>query len=234
MRSYPVLYVLDANGQFGTVTEIARGLALFDESILQLVIVGIGYPVGVYWNSIPHRSLDLTPTEDAAWEAETAARYPKALGSDGGPNFLRFIRDELVPFIDSEYRTLATDRGLYGFSLGGLFVLHAMLDRPNLFQRYIAGSPLVGWDSGVTFAYEEAFARENTTLSARLFLSVGTDEPEELLVQPFRRLVGVLRRRAYEGLDWTVHFFDGETHDAAVPGTISRGLRAVYDPPAHQ
>ena len=229
-----MLYVLDANGQFGTVTETARGLALFDESIPQLVIVGIGYPVGVYWNSIPHRSLDLTPTKDAAWEAETEARYPKPLGSGGGLDFLRFISDELVPFIDGQYRTVATDRGLDGFSLGGLFVLNAMLDRPNLFQRYIAGSPSLWWDNGVTFTHEETFAGENRTLPARLFLSVGTDESEERMVRPLRRLVDMLERRAYEGLDWTVHFFEGETHDSAVPGTISRGLRAVYDPPAQQ
>ncbi len=155
------------------MTETVRALALFDQSIPQLIVVGVGYPVGVYWNAIPHRSLDLTPTKDAVWEAETAKHVLKPLGSGGAPDFLRFISDELIPLIDSEYRTITTDRGLYGFSLGGLFVLNAMLDRPGLFQRYIAGSPFVGWDNGVTFTYEEAFAREHTALPARLFLSVG-------------------------------------------------------------
>ncbi len=92
----------------------------------------------------------------------------------------------------------------------------------------------MGWDNGVTFTYEDAFAREHTALPARLVLSVGADEPRELLVEPLRRLVGILERRAYEGLEWSVHFFAGETHDSAVPGTISRGLKAVYDPPSQE
>ena len=64
---YPVLFVLDANGQFGTVTETVRALALIEQSIPQVIVVGIGYPVGVYWNAIAPRELDLSPTEDAAF-----------------------------------------------------------------------------------------------------------------------------------------------------------------------
>ena len=236
-RSYPVLYILDANGQFGTVTEAVRALALIEQSIPQMIVVGIGYPVGVYWNAIPQRSIDLSPTKDAAWEAENAAtntRFPRALGSGGAPDFLRFISDELMPFIEHEYRTVPSDRGLYGFSRGGLFALYAMFHRPTLFQRYIAGSPSLWWDDGVTFRYEETFAREYSSLPARLFLSVGTDEPHERMVQPLRRFVDILEQRTYEGLTWSVHYFEGETHDSAVPGTISRGLKAVYDPPVQQ
>ena len=72
-ETYPVLFVLDANGQFGTMTETVRALAMIEQSIPQMVIVGIGYPVGVYWNAIALRSVDLTPTRDTTWEADTRA-----------------------------------------------------------------------------------------------------------------------------------------------------------------
>ena len=87
---------------FGTVTEAVRALALIEQSIPQMIVVGIGYPVGVYWNAIPQRSIDRSPTKDATWEAENAAsytRFPRALGSGGAPDFLRFISDELMPFV---------------------------------------------------------------------------------------------------------------------------------------
>ena len=67
-----------------------------------------------------------------------------------------------MPFIDEEYRTVQTDRGLYGFSMGGLFTVYTMLHHPDLFQRYIAGSPSLWWNDGITFTYEETFAREHS------------------------------------------------------------------------
>lgn len=234
-ETYPVLFVLDANGQFGTVTETVRALGLIEQSIPQVIVVGIGYPVGVYWNAIALRSVDLTPTKDAAWEADTRVswppRFPRPVGSGGGPEFLRFIDEELIPFVEQEYRASPDDRAIYGFSQGGLFVLYALFHRPSLFQRYIAGSPSLWWDSEVTFRFEEAFSRGNSSLPVRLFLSVGTDERRERMVEPLRRFVEQLEQRSYDGLDLRVHYFEGETHDSAVPGTISRGLRAVFDPP---
>ena len=110
-------------------------------------------------------------------------------------------------------------------------MLYAMFHRPSLFQRYIAGSPSLWWDSEVTFRFEESFSSTNSSLPVRLFVSVGTDEPQERMVDPIRRFVAQLGQRSYDDLELVVHYFEGETHDSAVPGTISRGLRAVFGPP---
>lgn len=217
------------------MTETVRALGLIEQSIPQIIVVGVGYPVGVYWNAIALRDVDLTPTKDAACEADARlswpARFPRPLGSGGGPDFLRFIGEELIPFVEKEYRVSAEDRAIYGFSKGGLFVLYALLHRPLLFQRYIAGSPSLWWDSEVTFRFEETFSSTNSSLPVRLFISVGTDEPRERMVDPIRRFTEQLEQRSYAGLDLTVHYFEGESHDSAVPGTISRGLRSVFGAP---
>ncbi len=84
----------------------------------------------------------------------------------------------------------------------------------------------------MTFQFEEQFSRTNRALPVKLFLSVGTDEPRDLMVEPLMRFIAQLEQRSYDGLDLTVHQLDGETHDSAVPGTVSRGLRSVYDPPS--
>ncbi len=140
-ETYPVLFVLDANGQFGTVTETTRALGLIEQSIPQVIVVGIGYPVGVYWNAIARRELDLSPTQDLAYEADAAAnwpaRFPRPAGTGGAPDFLRFIAEELIPLIDLNYRVSIDDRAIYGYSMGGLFVLYALFRQPSLFRRYI-------------------------------------------------------------------------------------------------
>src|SRR5947207_3331706 len=76
--TYPVLYVLDANYTFPIAVEAARILAIgpkdnpLGDLKEQPVIIGIGYPVGLYWNAIPIRLKDFTPTSDPAFVSEVA------------------------------------------------------------------------------------------------------------------------------------------------------------------
>ncbi len=129
---YPVLYATDANFHFGMLAETARAVRL-ENLIPDLIIVGIGWPVGHAINAIAPRSLDLTPTADPAW-VEVGTRdwpkngWPAPEGSGGGPGFLRFIREELIPSIEQKYRANPSDRAYYGFSLGGLFGTYALLN----------------------------------------------------------------------------------------------------------
>ena len=51
----------NSNGQFGMTSEIVRNLAYFDEDSPGLIVVGVGYPVGQFYNALGPRSLDLTP-----------------------------------------------------------------------------------------------------------------------------------------------------------------------------
>ncbi|TFH66787.1 MAG: alpha/beta hydrolase [Gemmatimonadales bacterium] len=85
------------------------------------------------------RTRDLTP----ASETEHAGTgFPTAGGAD---RFLGFLADELIPHIDSTYRT-ETFRVLVGHSIGGLFATHALLTRPDLFRGYVAISPILWWN----------------------------------------------------------------------------------------
>ena len=65
-ESYPVLYVTDADGIFGLVTETVRFLQMGRE-VPEMVIVGIGYPVKDFQEVLGYRTRDLTPTEDDGW-----------------------------------------------------------------------------------------------------------------------------------------------------------------------
>ena len=66
--------------------------------------------------------------------------------SGGGENFLKFLKTELITFVDSEYRTNPEERILNGYSYGGLFTMYAFLIEHNLFNGYIAGSPYLAND----------------------------------------------------------------------------------------
>ena len=234
--SYPVLYAVDANGEFGTVVEAARLLRL-DELIPNLLIVGVGYPVGSFFDASAPRAVDLTPTQDRDWEIQQAEEYPEwpaPEGSGGAPEFLQFLRQELIPSIDAEFRTNPLDRALFGHSFGGLFAIHALLNGEGTFQRFIAGSPSLWWDDDVTFRHEEAFAAAHAELPARVFFAMGELEEQDPdlywghMVSDLQRFVEAVEGRSYSGLEFESHVFEDESHTSVIPATISRGLRYIY------
>lgn len=237
-QTYPVLYALDANGEFGIVVETARLLQLGGE-IPELVIVGIGYPVGHYFEAVDDRGVDLTPTEEPGFEDKwqrwlSGLPMPPATG--GGPAFLSFLIHELIPLVDAEYRVATDDRALFGHSLGGLFASYAMLHSGGALHRFIVASPTLAYDGRVMFEQEAAYAAASDSLKARVFFSVGLLEPDAPLnehpwagyVTNLREFTAVLEGRHYGGFESTAHFFEGETHTSVLPGSVSRGLRYIY------
>jgi uncharacterized protein len=227
--AYPVLYAVDANMQFGTVVEAARYMAMTGQGPA-LIVVGVGYPGREIGSAVVPRLLDLSPWPDSAFIAGAAprlAKYGAPEGTGGGPAFLRFLQAEVIPLVEAEYRTVPTDRAIYGHSLGGLFAVYALLAGDGTFQRFIVGSPDLPWAARSAFAAESAFAATHRRLPGRLFVSAGLLERPAML-EGVRALLGVLEARKYDGLTWESHLFEEETHVSVIPATISRGLRSVY------
>ena len=128
-RDYPVLYVLDAYDQpstFGpSFSETAKSVeGMIAEGIPPMIVVGIRNT---------DRSRDMLPIPSRS-----------VPGNGGGADkFLSFMVEELIPFINQEYRT-APLRIRYGRSDSGLFVLHALAENPESFGAYISSSPSIG------------------------------------------------------------------------------------------
>jgi predicted alpha/beta superfamily hydrolase len=221
-ETYPVLYAVDANTQFGTVVETAREQHNFG-IFPKLIIVGIGYPVSTLDKIMALRDVDLSPTEDPGLLPE---------GSGGGPEFLDFIRRELIPLVELEFRANPADRALFGHSFGGLFALYALLEGQETFHRVIAASPSIGWDDRVIFQMESSYAESHKSLPVRLFLSSGLLEDNEEWGESashVREMVVILESHNYIGLEIITAFFENETHISVIPAAISRGLRSVYE-----
>jgi predicted alpha/beta superfamily hydrolase len=148
---FPVVYVTDATGEM-VVSDTAMRLLLFDTP--RFIVVGIGYPdAESYFQTMALRQRDLTPSESSYTPggASFAGRVMPQKTSGGAPRFLDFIRDELIPFIDSKYPTIPGDRTYAGHSFGGLFGSYTLFTHPDTFRRYVIGSPSLSWEKGEIF-----------------------------------------------------------------------------------
>ena len=90
--------------------------------------------------------------------------------SGGADDFLKFINDELVPFVDSTYRTNSY-KTFVGYSFTGLPIIHALFTDPEKFDSYIAIDFSAWWDNEVTLKNAEIFFNKELIGNKDVFIA---------------------------------------------------------------
>ncbi len=221
-RKYPVIYLLDGESSFGLVSGIISCL-LWDQFIPECLVVGVGHDVNSLDEWWQRRAVDFNPP------ANPDVTYPEWMApfkDRRAPDFLRFWKNELLPFIDSTYPTDPADRCLAGYSWGGQFTLYTLFHEPALFQRYFIGSGI--WEQNLHDyrSYDEQLASQQKSLPVRAYISVGGLEEDQ--VPYFYQFVGALRGRGYEDFRLETQVFDGLNHGSCMPLAYFHGIQALY------
>ena len=210
---FPVLYMTDGDAHIqhtsGTVSFLARNARM-----PEMIVVGI---------TNTDRTRDLSPTRVERLPGNPNVRFPTSGGAD---NFLKFIETELIPHIESKYRTQPF-RALAGHSLGGLFAVHAMVAKPELFNSYIAVSPALQWDNFVIIDRAKEFFKTRKEYNRTLFTSLG-NEPGDI-GDAFGMFRDELQRQQVKGFVWEAVRYDDEDHGSVVLRSHYAGLRKIYD-----
>jgi len=189
------------------------GGLLHDGFIPEMIIVGITY-AGDNPDYAALRSMDLTPVHDVFLK-----------GSGDAPKFYDFLKEQLIPCIETNYRVEPSQRFLMGGSFSALFTLYAMFREPTLFNGYVASSPIVTYGNRFAFDQEADYASSHGDLPARLFVGVGGENDVTQSVEEFMQ---ILEKRNYAGLEMEVRIIEGEGHASNKPETYNRGLRFVF------
>ncbi|WP_316821902.1 alpha/beta hydrolase-fold protein [Pedobacter gandavensis] len=202
---YDVLYVLDGgNWNTGLINTI-NGYLQAEHYMPSTIVVSI---MGI------DRNKDLTPTH-----------VENLKTSGGAANFLAFIKEELIPYINQKYPSNG-DNTLWGHSFGGLFVINALLNEPNSFKSYIAVDPSLWWDNGyiqrISADKLPALKDSNVTL----FMSGREGKDGEGMKIDTMDLI--LKKLAPEGLTWKSIRYPNETHSSVRLKSIHDGLKFSY------
>lgn len=152
--------------------------------------------------------------------------------SGGADRFLDFLGNEVIGFIDGNFRT-APHRTLIGHSLGGLLVMNALADRPELFQAAIAISPAVTNDDVGSPGLPSISDRLEATMALRqrwpfsLFLTM-SDGEDDRWERDFEGIHRILQHSSPAGFAWEFLRMRGEDHGTTVLPSIDRGLRFIH------
>lgn len=228
---YPVIYLTDAPWIFGLTVQ-THVLLRMGKLMPEAIIVGVSR-AGLDEGNAESRPAaaarvpDLTPTKVTDQEERFRREYERSdIETGRAGDFLRVLRDEVVPDIERRYRTNG-DRTYVGYSLGGLFGAYALFHAPELFQRMVLVSPSLWWDDQIVARYEETYANSHKTLNVRLFMSDGEQEGSTM-IGPMLALASKLNGREYPGLQLKTRIFEGESHMTTFPVALTRGLTTVF------
>lgn len=148
----------------------------------------------------------------------------------GAPNFLKFITDELIPYVEAHYNVSTSDRTYMGYSGGGAFGLYVLGTRPEIFKRYVLGS---SFKTSYLDRFEKKLA-DSKNLNIRLYFGVGLDEPIEGVplyedfVSGFDRLARILNKQRASGVSYHYQAFPDQVHGTTWLYVFSIGLRWVF------
>ncbi|MBS1528086.1 MAG: alpha/beta hydrolase [Bacteroidetes bacterium] len=223
---YPVVYLLDGDAHFPSVTGMIQQLSEVNGNTECPDMIVVGIP-----NT--DRTRDLTPTRSILNpDGSKAAEFGS---SGGGEKFEAFIQNELIPHIDSAYRA-APYKMLIGHSFGGLTAMNILLNHTNMFNSYVAIDPSMWWDKHKLLDQAREILKQPKFAGRSLYLAIANTMPDEMDTLQVRRdttgatthircileLKDVLVHNSHDGLKCDYRYYKDDNH-GSVP------LIAEYD-----
>ncbi|NQT65668.1 MAG: hypothetical protein HQ554_05775 [FCB group bacterium] len=200
---YPVLYLLDGGYHFHHVSGIVQFLS--SRGLMpQTIVVAI--------KNID-RNKDFLPTY--------VERQPT---SGGAKEFLTFISDELIPYIEESFRTQPY-RIMVGHSYGGTFTTYTFLEKPDTFNSYIAISPYLHWDEQLLVTKAETALPSSYDKNKYFYMTLGDEPP---YIPAIDKFVSIIETRSPEKLEFTYIQMIDETHGSIPHLSIYHGLEKLY------
>jgi predicted alpha/beta superfamily hydrolase len=225
---YPVLYMQDGQNLFSPDSANFGVEWQVDETLTELITEGAVSPVivvGIY--STDRRTQEYVPEDPFRRQPDAVQRALRnefaseadtvALLSD---EYLRFIVDELKPFIDARYHTDPGTARTYvaGSSLGGLISLYALAEYPDVFAG--AAGMSTHWALAGTrtnTAYAEAFReylseRMPALQTKRIYFDHGTRTLDSLYAPHQATIDSLFATSDFPDSQWTSRRLEGAMH----------------------
>ena len=219
-QRYPVLYVRDGEKFFHAFTgAVAHLTSDATPWAPEMIVVGIVETDRVRDSSSTQSLKGFTGKEESGYAS-----------SGGGGKFLRFLEEELVPYVDRSFSTSGY-RIYCGYSFTGLSVLASLLDEKASFDAYIAIDPSWWWDDYATERAARAAFETRKFEKVQLFMATNAEiYPTQYFpaVRDVQSLVGLLRQKAPAGLAWSVLRYTDESHHSMAQRALYDGLAYVF------
>lgn len=204
---YPVIYVMDGRDHFLHTAGAAHFLSR-NNMAPNMIVVAI-------MNT--NRKRDMTTPDREGQESK---------GGGGAENFASFIGNELIPYIEDNYRTERYNI-LIGHSFAGFFTVYALLNHADLFDAYIAISPSLWWNNEDIVDQMEQLIEDERSLEKFLYVTYCRENNINIIASA-NRFVKLLEARSPRGLTWEFTYMPDDFHGSNPYRSIYDGLEQLF------
>jgi predicted alpha/beta superfamily hydrolase len=216
-QSYATLYVLDpddasvaGNSNFFYIAKKCQRLS---QSLGTKGVIVVGIRLGDY------REVDYTPTK---------FNTTGFSGEGGGEAFMNFVKRELIPRIEKDYRAapIREQRGIIGHSLGGLCGAYAFAKHNEAFGNYLLLSPSLMYDDEIVLQYEQQTRNDIKNRPQLVYLGVGGTEANMVPATEifYNRLL-----KNYPKAKTVLHIIPGKGHNSSKDENLKYALHFYFN-----
>lgn len=228
-KTYPVLYMQDGQNVFDATTAIHKIAWEADDTAAKLTAINRVEPfiIVAIWNTddrfveyFPEKAaLNFKKSDQGIFNQATQKVNPKGIALLGD-EYLKFITQELKPYVDKTYRTKTdtANTAICGSSMGALISLYALCEYPNVFGE--AACISTHWtlvpdfangslsDAFKKYLYEKMPSPENH----RIYFDYGTVTMDKYYEPHQKTVDGIMRAKGYNDANWLTKKFEGDAH----------------------
>ncbi|MFN7174837.1 MAG: alpha/beta hydrolase [Thermaurantiacus tibetensis] len=232
-RRYPALFYTDAPQSTALIAGMVTRLSASGRGLEPAILVGLGYAEGDTGQYSRRRDYTPTPHGDIDAVSDMPGR-PVVYGE--AEAYRRHLETVALPELERRFRIDPARRIYLGHSYGGLFGVHVLLTKPEMFARYILISPSLWYDRRLMLARERGYASLNRDLPAKALFLVGSLETVEdpdpepfgaalnAMVEDQGAFVAALKARRYPSLEVESRVLEGEDHGSVYVPAVRMGL----------
>ena len=193
--TYPVLYILDGQRYFLNGV-LYQNTLKWQEKTPDFIVVGIN----------------------------TDNRKRRKLFYEEAETFIQFLEQELVPYIDKNYRT-SSKRMFFGWEMGGGLGIELLARPKSIFAAYFISSPTHINDARLNSLQEKLIAEKNT----KEFLYFTLSPLETWSKESIENLNTILEKNRPQKSNWAYKSLTEENHHSTPTVTIHQGLNRYFN-----
>lgn len=186
-EEYPVLYILDGQRFFTNGVSIQKSLRT-PIAIPELIVVGIN-----------------------------SSRSLRRTLFDEGDKFTSFLKDEVIQFVDSNYRT-TKERLIFGWEAAAYYISEMILKEKELFSGAIIT------DGG--YASEQVVKNFNS--EKEIYLYMANSRKDIFYISSTDDFNDVLKKNNPKNLRWKYELFNDEVHQTLPHLAMYKGIKYYY------
>lgn len=225
-KKYSVLYMHDGQMLFDSSITWNKQEWQVDEKLGSLISNDLINPIIVVgiWNTGETRTNDYFPEKVLNYLPDSIKQVLLNKDFNNKPaqadNYLKFIVEELKPFVDSSFSTFKDKSHTYiaGSSKGGLISFYAFCEYNKVFggaaclSTHWIGSTLFS-DNTIPIAFKQyALEKLPKAGNGKLYFDFGTKTLDSLYLPYQNMMNNVLKKKRYTSKNWITKMFAGENH----------------------